>query len=105
GPAPVGPPTAGNLSGMSTPTGTDAEPWSAPRATTPLDATVEVPGSKSLTNRYLVLAALADGPGTLHGALASRDTELMAGALEQLGARVVRDGSTWTVEPLTPGSD
>lgn len=75
-------------------------PWAAPRASGPLDATVEVPGSKSLTNRYLVLAALADGPGILHGALASRDTLLMAQALEQLGARTSRAGATWQVEPI-----
>ena len=76
------------------------EPWAAPSASGPLDATVDVPGSKSLTNRYLVLAALADGPGTLYGALASRDTLLMAQALEQLGARITRAGATWQVEPI-----
>ncbi|WP_414696455.1 3-phosphoshikimate 1-carboxyvinyltransferase [Pengzhenrongella sp.] len=59
--------------------------WAAPRAASPLDATVEVPGSKSLTNRYLVLAALATGPGRLRGALRSRDTLLMAQALRTLG--------------------
>ena len=75
-------------------------PWTAPVATGSLDALVEVPGSKSLTNRYLVLAALADGPGSLRGALASRDTLLMAQALEHLGAAITRDGTTWTVEPL-----
>jgi len=62
--------------------------WSAPTVTTPLDARVEVPGSKSLTNRYLVLAALADGPSTLRSALLSRDTRLMAGALGRLGVGV-----------------
>lgn len=63
--------------------------WAAPSAGgTPLDATVEVPGSKSLTNRYLVLAALADGPGLLRGALRSRDTDLMAAALRDLGVDI-----------------
>src|SRR5690606_13881449 len=62
--------------------------WLAPTAGSPLDATVVVPGSKSLTNRYLVLAALADGPVTLRGALRSRDTTLMADALRALGAGV-----------------
>lgn len=76
-----------------------AAPWPAPTAQGPLDATVEVPGSKSLTNRYLVLAALADGPGRLRGALASRDTLLMAQALERLGATVTREGSDWAVAP------
>lgn len=53
-----------------------------------LDATVAVPGSKSFTNRALVLAALARGRSTLHGALMSDDTRYMAGALDQLGFQV-----------------
>jgi len=43
----------------------------------PVHATVTLPGSKSITNRALILAALADGPSTLTGALRSRDTDLM----------------------------
>ncbi|MEI2669893.1 MAG: hypothetical protein V9G13_01885 [Marmoricola sp.] len=39
---------------------------------------LSLPGSKSLTNRALVLAALANGPGLIRHALRSRDTELMA---------------------------
>ena len=62
--------------------------WSAPRAATPVDATVTVPGSKSITNRALVLAALADGPSTITGALRSRDTDLMIGAVRALGVAV-----------------
>ena len=73
--------------------------WTAPLATGPLDALVAVPGSKSLSNRYLVLAALADGPSRLRGVLASRDTRLMAGALDALGTRVRPDGADWLVEP------
>ena len=65
-----------------------ADPWSAPVADGPIDATVAVPGSKSLSNRYLVLAALADGPSTLRSLLVSRDTRLMAGALRALGVGV-----------------
>ena len=79
--------------------------WVAPLATGPLDATVEVPGSKSLTNRYLVLAALADTPGRLHGALRSRDTLLMAEALRALGTRIEdapRGGGDWVVTPKPP---
>jgi 3-phosphoshikimate 1-carboxyvinyltransferase len=49
---------------------------------------VSLPGSKSLTNRELVLSALADGPGTLHSPLHSRDTALMVEALRQLGAGI-----------------
>ena len=77
--------------------------WTAPEAESPLDAVVEVPGSKSLTNRYLVLAAIADGPGLLRGALVSRDTLLMADALEALGARIEQRGTDWAVEPIRLG--
>ncbi len=66
--------------------------WPAPMPTAPIDATVTVPGSKSQTNRALVLAALAAGRGggvsTLSGALRSRDTDLMLDALRALGLRV-----------------
>ena len=62
--------------------------WPAPLAARPVDATVTVPGSKSLTNRYLVLAALADGPSRLRAPLHSRDSALMIEALRQLGATV-----------------
>ena len=64
--------------------------WPAPSATGPVDATVTVPGSKSLTNRALVLAALAtsEGSSTVHGALRSRDTDLMIDAIRTLGVNV-----------------
>lgn len=75
-------------------------PWLAPTRDTPVDAQVLVPGSKSLTNRALVLAALADGPSTLTRPLGSRDTQLMASALASLGAQVERDGMTWRVTPV-----
>jgi 3-phosphoshikimate 1-carboxyvinyltransferase len=59
----------------------------------PVNATVSVPGSKSITNRALVLAALTpmDVPLTLTGALQSEDTELMVNALRQLGYAVEAD--------------
>jgi 3-phosphoshikimate 1-carboxyvinyltransferase len=62
--------------------------WPAPFAPTPLDATVTVPASKSLTNRYLVLAALANGPSRLRAPLHSRDSALMVAALRSLGAGI-----------------
>jgi 3-phosphoshikimate 1-carboxyvinyltransferase len=65
-----------------------AAPWPAPFAATPLDATVTIPASKSLTNRYLVLAALADGASRLRAPLQSRDSDLMIGALRALGAGI-----------------
>ncbi len=61
--------------------------WSVPTASGPLDAVVDLPGSKSLTARALVAAAVAEGPTTLRGALRSRDTALMRAALTTLGAR------------------
>lgn len=80
---------------------TDAplDPWPAPYAATPVDVTVSLPGSKSLTNRALILAALADGPSVVRGALRSRDTSLMAAALASLGAHVDTTGDDWLVTP------
>ena len=75
------------------------EPWAAPHARGPVHAEVSLPGSKSLTNRALVLAALAEGPSVVHRALRSRDTLLMAAALTTLGARVETATADWTVEP------
>ena len=75
------------------------DPWPAPRATEPVRAVVSLPGSKSLTNRALVLAALSDGPSTVRRALRSRDTELMATALTALGATVDTSGDDWHVTP------
>lgn len=74
-------------------------PWPAPRATAPVDAAVAVPGSKSVTNRALVLAALATGPSRVGNPLRARDTELMAGALRTLGIGVADDGGDWVVTP------
>jgi 3-phosphoshikimate 1-carboxyvinyltransferase len=54
----------------------------------PLDATVSLPGSKSLTNRALLCAALADGVSAIDGALLADDTEAMASALGALGAGI-----------------
>ncbi|OSC27747.1 3-phosphoshikimate 1-carboxyvinyltransferase [Mycobacterium vulneris] len=75
--------------------------WTAPLASQPVHATVTVPGSKSQTNRALVLAALAatqeQGTPTVSGALRSRDTDLMIGALRTLGLRIDGDGTELTV--------
>ncbi|MGW1885097.1 3-phosphoshikimate 1-carboxyvinyltransferase [Streptomyces sp. NPDC001970] len=62
--------------------------WPAPHASGPVDATVTVPGSKSVTNRGLVLAALAAEPGWLRRPLRSRDTLLMAEALRAMGVGI-----------------
>ncbi len=76
-----------------------SDPWPAPHATAPVRATLSLPGSKSLTNRALVLAALSDGPSTVRRALRSRDTELMAAALTRLGADVDTSRDDWRVTP------
>lgn len=78
--------------------------WPAPLATRPLNAMVTVPGSKSLSNRYLILAALGNEPVTLVGLLRSRDTDLMMGALEALGVRCDVDTTTDTTVTVTPPS-
>ncbi|MDO2935766.1 3-phosphoshikimate 1-carboxyvinyltransferase [Paeniglutamicibacter sulfureus] len=62
--------------------------WDAPHPAQPVDGTVIVPASKSLTNRYLLLAALADGPSRISNALASRDSDLMIAALRALGTGI-----------------
>ncbi|MBO1266884.1 3-phosphoshikimate 1-carboxyvinyltransferase [Arthrobacter cavernae] len=88
--------------------------WPAPYAHGPVNATVTVPGSKSLTNRYLVLAALADGPSRLRAPLHSRDSVLMVEALRRLGATVTEvpgdgdygpDLEITPIDPAAPGSD
>ena len=60
--------------------------WSAPHHPEPLRSSVRIPGSKSLTNRYFVLAALGDQPSVIREPLVARDTILMAQALESMGA-------------------
>jgi 3-phosphoshikimate 1-carboxyvinyltransferase len=67
-------------------------PWPAPHAAAPVRGRVSVPGSKSVTNRALLLAALSGGSATVSGAPASRDTALMVGALRALGVPVDVDG-------------
>ncbi|MET1018418.1 MAG: 3-phosphoshikimate 1-carboxyvinyltransferase [Microterricola sp.] len=59
--------------------------WPAPTASVPTSAVLSLPGSKSLTNRELVLSALADGPSRLRAPLHSRDSDLMVEALRELG--------------------
>ncbi len=75
------------------------DPWPAPRPVGPVSTTVSLPGSKSLTNRSLILAALADAPSVVRRALRSRDTTLMASALSALGTSVDFGGDDWAVSP------
>jgi 3-phosphoshikimate 1-carboxyvinyltransferase len=81
-------------------------PWVAPLATGPFNATIQLPGSKSLTNRELVLAALADGPSLLRAPLHSRDTGLMVQALRSLGVSIEEVPGAGAFGPdllVTPG--
>lgn len=79
--------------------------WRAPyRGKRPVNLTVEIPGSKSVTNRALILASLASSPTTLHKPLVSRDSELMVAGLRGLGVRIdeltAPDGHLiWTITP------
>ena len=84
-----------------------APDWPAPTLSPDEEwsATVRVPGSKSLTNRYLILAAVADAPSEIRGALDSRDSRLMMAALESLGARFDSTAHGLLVTPLSRGRD
>ena len=62
--------------------------------------TVRLPGSKSISNRVLLLAALSHGTTTVHDVLASDDTAVMLTALEQLGCTVQKNGHTVTISGL-----
>lgn len=74
--------------------------WKAPfRGYNPVSARVEIPGSKSVTNRALILAALADSPSHLGKPLISRDSELMAAGLRALGVGISDD-----ITEITPHS-
>ncbi|MEK6442481.1 3-phosphoshikimate 1-carboxyvinyltransferase [Pseudonocardia sp. T1-2H] len=70
----------------------DTKFYAAPVAGGPVRGIVAVPGSKSVTNRALLLSGLAAGPSVVHGAPATRDTALMCGALRSLGVPVEVDG-------------
>ncbi|MEU6942949.1 3-phosphoshikimate 1-carboxyvinyltransferase, partial [Streptomyces rubiginosohelvolus] len=81
--------------------------WPAPHASGAVDATVTVPGSKSVTNRALVLASLASEPGWLRRPLRSRED---ASAVKVYGSEARRDAYAWLMEitgsagPLKEGS-
>ena len=73
------------------------DPLPIPPFTRPVRGAATLPGSKSLTNRALLLAALGNEPVTLNGALSSDDTRLMAEALRQLGFTVAADEAALTL--------
>lgn len=79
-----------------------------PRLRTPRKVTVRVPGSKSLTNRALLLASLAAGDSTITGGLSSDDTHYMLKNLRQLGIEIEEEGALWKVHGrggYFPGGD
>jgi 3-phosphoshikimate 1-carboxyvinyltransferase len=74
-------------------------PWLAPRAHEPVGGRIALPGSKSITNRALVLAALADDDSLIRGPLRARDTHLMVEALRALGIAIDDEADGWRVTP------
>ncbi|HRI81165.1 MAG TPA: 3-phosphoshikimate 1-carboxyvinyltransferase [Opitutaceae bacterium] len=73
--------------------------------TRPARGKVTLPGSKSITNRALILAALGTGPTTLRGALFSRDTQIMVAALRTLGFAVETDETALTIRIIGRGGE
>jgi 3-phosphoshikimate 1-carboxyvinyltransferase len=76
------------------------ELWPAPfRGRKPVTSRVTIPGSKSVTNRALILAAQADSPSTLRLPLISRDSELMSAGLQAMGVSINGNDEAWTLTP------
>jgi len=74
--------------------------WPAPfRGGTPVRAQVTIPGSKSVTNRALILASLATTPSTIRKPLISRDSELMSAGLRSLGISITGSDDAWQITP------
>jgi 3-phosphoshikimate 1-carboxyvinyltransferase len=74
--------------------------WPAPfRGRTPVHAQVTIPGSKSVTNRALILASLATSPSTIRKPLISRDSELMSAGLSALGISITGSDEAWQINP------
>ena len=80
----------------------DSGRWRAPAAHGPVRATLRLPGSKSISNRALILAALSDSPAVVRGVLKARDTSLAVGALRALGATIDERGADVGIQPGRP---
>ncbi|CAB4569850.1 MAG: 3-phosphoshikimate 1-carboxyvinyltransferase [Actinobacteria bacterium] len=76
-----------------------SRPWAAPLAKSAISAQISIPGSKSLTNRELVLSALASGPSEILNPLDSRDSNLMIQALKQLGSEIESTPNSLRITP------
>src|ERR1700743_1403649 len=81
----------------------DSGRWRAPTAQGPVRAPLRLPGSKSISNRALILAALSDSPSVVRGLLKARDTSLAVGALRALGGAIQEHGTDVSVHPGSPG--
>jgi len=82
----------------------DSGRWPCPAAEGPVRARLRLPGSKSITNRALVLAALSDSPSLLRGPLRARDTSLAVAALRVLGCSISESGTELAVSPPSDSS-
>src|ERR1700760_2465827 len=80
----------------------DSGRWRAPVAQGPAGATLRLPGSKSITNRALILAALSESPSVVRGVLKARDTSLATEALRALGATIHERGDDVALHPGSP---
>ncbi|MEY3495981.1 MAG: hypothetical protein RJA80_203 [Actinomycetota bacterium] len=74
--------------------------WHAPTINGAINSTLEIPGSKSATNRAFVLAALGDQNSIITNPLFARDTNLMLEALEKLGCNVVKKSNSVEISPM-----
>jgi 3-phosphoshikimate 1-carboxyvinyltransferase len=113
-PDPAAPAASGPVPDPAAPAANGPVPdWTAPAASGPVRARLRPPGSKSMTNRALVLATLASGPTVIRNPLRARDTLLMAAALRSLGMVIDEaDGDdgpgepgAWRVTPGRPGGE
>ncbi len=82
----------------------DSGRWRAPAAREPVRATLRLPGSKSISNRALILAALSDSPSVVRGVLQARDTSLAIAALRALGVMMDPRGADVEVRPGAPAA-
>jgi 3-phosphoshikimate 1-carboxyvinyltransferase len=76
--------------------------WRTPTASEPVRARLRLPGSKSITNRALVLAALSDSPSVIRGPLRARDTLLAVAALRAMGCSITERGTDLAISPGQP---
>ena len=79
--------------------------WHAPTINGAINSTLEIPGSKSATNRAFVLAALGDKNSIITNPLFARDTNLMLEALEKLGCNVVKKSNSVEISPMKKDHD